>query len=46
MMVAIPVFAELRYIYGIFVCMPIILLIPFIGRKNEKNENVTNNTSV
>lgn len=33
MMLASPVFAELRYIYGIFVCMPLILLIPFIKER-------------
>lgn len=36
MMIAAPVFAELRYVYGMFTCMPIILLIPFMrGVKNE-----------
>lgn len=34
MMVASPVFAELRYIYGIFVCM---LIIPFVNINKEKS---------
>ena len=28
-MVATPVFCELRYVYGLFTCMPLTLLIPF-----------------
>lgn len=29
-MVSTPVFCELRYVYGIFFCMPIIMILPFI----------------
>lgn len=37
MMLGTPVFAELRYIYGIFVCMPVLLLIPFIKEKKDND---------
>ena len=37
MMVASPVFAELRYIYGIFTCLPLALILPFTKEK-ESNE--------
>ena len=30
LMLASPVFSELRYIYGLFVCMPLLIFIPFI----------------
>ena len=30
LMLASPVFSELRYIYGLFVCVPLIIFIPFI----------------
>lgn len=36
MMIATPVFCELRYVYGIFTCLPILLLLPFMG-KSEIN---------
>ena len=35
LMVASPVFAELRYIYALFACMPLLLLIPFVKIKNN-----------
>ena len=31
LMVASPVFAELRYIYGLFACIPLIICVPFIN---------------
>ncbi len=34
MMLASPVFAEFRYVYGLFTSMPIILLLPFLKSKN------------
>ena len=30
MMIATPVYAELRYIFGLFACMPFLLFIPFL----------------
>ena len=30
LMLATPVFAELRYIYGLFTCMPLLLVIPLV----------------
>ena len=30
LMLASPVFSELRYIYGLFVCVPLLLFVPFI----------------
>lgn len=40
MMIATPVFSELRYIYGIFTCIPLLILLPFFTKNNvgEKNE--------
>lgn len=35
LMLASPVFAELRYIYGLFACVPLLLLIPFVKTKNN-----------
>lgn len=37
MMVATPVFCELRYVYGLFTCAPFMLVLPFIinGTKEE-----------
>ena len=32
LMVASPVFAELRYIYGLFACIPLIICVPFIKK--------------
>lgn len=34
-MVATPVFCELRYVYGLFVCTPFIIILPFI--ENNKS---------
>lgn len=38
-MISTPVFAELRYIYGLFTAIPILICIPFYNKedKNEKN---------
>lgn len=33
LMVATPVFSELRYIYGLFVCLPLFIFVPFIKTK-------------
>ena len=33
LMVATPVFSELRYIYGMFVCLPLFIFVPFIKTK-------------
>jgi len=33
LLVATPVYAEFRYIYSIFLCLPLSILIPFIGKK-------------
>lgn len=40
-MLATPVFCELRYVYGIFACIPIMLIFPFIinDSKGEIKEN-------
>ena len=35
MLIASPVFAELRYVFGLFACMPFILITPFM-HKNKK----------
>ena len=35
LMIASPVFAELRYIYGLFACFPLLLFVPFIKTKKE-----------
>lgn len=32
MMVATPVFAEFRYIFSAFTCLPLLLIVPFLGR--------------
>ncbi len=32
LMVATPVFCELRYVYGLFVCMPLMVVIPFVKK--------------
>ena len=40
LMVSSPVFAELRYIYGVFTCLPLILIIPFLNAKDANNEKV------
>lgn len=36
MLIASPVFAELRYVFGLFACMPFILLTPFMNKKLTK----------
>lgn len=38
--VATPVFCELRYVYGLFVCTPLTIFIPFLlNNKTEKRRN-------
>lgn len=32
-MLAAPVYSELRYVYGLFTCLPIFLLVPYINNK-------------
>ena len=39
MMIASPVFAEYRYVYGLFTCMPLIILVPFLNSKISVNKN-------
>lgn len=39
MMLASPVYAEFRYVYGLFTCLPIILCIPFLNK--EKNNYIS-----
>lgn len=36
MMIASPVYAEFRYVYGAFTCLPLLMLIPYIKFKNSK----------
>lgn len=36
LMIASPVFAELRYIYGLFACIPLLLFVPFIDEEKKK----------
>ncbi len=38
-MISSPVFAELRYIYGLFTCLPLIILIPFLNKKEGKKND-------
>lgn len=35
MMLASPVYAEFRYVFGLFTCMPLIILVPFLKNKEE-----------
>lgn len=35
MMIATPVFSELRYVYGIFTCIPLLILLPFITKEKS-----------
>lgn len=35
MMVASPVFAEFRYVYGAFTCLPLLVLFPYINFENK-----------
>ncbi len=37
MMVASPVYAEFRYVYGAFTCLPLLMLIPYIKLKSNKS---------
>jgi len=37
LMISAPVCAELRYIYGIFTCIPLCLIIPFINLKEDES---------
>ena len=34
-MAATPVFCELRYVYGIFTCIPLLVIIPFIVKQSK-----------
>ena len=38
MMIASPVYAEYRYVYGLFTSLPIIVLIPFIINFSKKKQ--------
>lgn len=33
-MIASPVFAELRYVYALFTCLPLVVCVPFIKKEN------------
>jgi len=35
MMAASPVYAEFRYVYGAFTCLPLLMLIPYINFKSK-----------
>ncbi len=35
-MVATPVFSELRYVYGLFTCLPLFIVLPFIVKPEKK----------
>ena len=35
MMVAAPVYAEFRYVYGAFTCLPLLMMVPYINFKNN-----------
>ena len=37
-MAATPVFCELRYVYGLFTCMPLLILIPLITAYESNNK--------
>lgn len=37
-MAATPVFCELRYVYGIFTCIPLLVIIPFIVKQSRVKE--------
>lgn len=51
-MIATPVFAELRYVYGMIISTPIIAMLPFMNEEkstkkgSKKNESTNDNTSV
>jgi len=38
-LISTPVFSELRYVYGIFTCVPLLLTIPFIEIEKNKENN-------
>ncbi len=38
MLIATPVYAEFRYVYGAFVSLPLLILFPFLNSKEAKNE--------
>ena len=42
-MVATPVFSELRYVYGLFTCVPLIIICPLLKKNNgsSKSRNLT-----
>ena len=40
MMVATPVFAEFRYIFSAFTCLPILLIVPFLRKKGVSYEKI------
>lgn len=35
MIVASPVYCEFRYVYGLFTCLPLILILPFLSKQNN-----------
>lgn len=39
-MIAAPVFGELRYVYSAFTCLPVLLVLPFLEFKEEKSEKI------
>lgn len=42
MMIATPVFCELRYVYGLFTCAPFLIFLPFIINNNKIKERKQN----
>lgn len=38
MLIASPVYAEFRYVYSAYTCLPFLLLIPFLKDRREKND--------
>ena len=40
MMVATPVFAEFRYIFSAFTCLPILLIVPFLKKRGVSYEKI------
>lgn len=38
-LISTPVFSELRYVYGIFTCIPLLLTIPFMKIEKNKENN-------
>lgn len=39
LMVASPVYAEFRYIYSVYTCLPILMLLPYFKNKDDKKLN-------